>query len=44
MPKDSRRMVANWLVKLLGSVPGLAVARAGVLSIGYNLKGNCSGV
>jgi hypothetical protein len=31
------------LVKLLGSAPGSAVARAGVMSIGYGQKENCSG-
>jgi hypothetical protein len=44
MSKDSRKMVANWLVKLLGSVLGSIVARASVMSIGYGLKGNCGGV
>jgi hypothetical protein len=42
--KDSRSMVDNWLVKLLGSTPGSAVARAGIMSIGCDLKGNCGGV
>jgi hypothetical protein len=42
--KVSRKMVANLLVKLLGTVPSLAVARPGVMSIGCGLKGNCSGV
>jgi hypothetical protein len=44
MSKDSRGMVANWLVKLLGSMSGSVVARAGVMSIGCGLKGNCGGV
>jgi hypothetical protein len=44
MPKDSRRMVANWLVNLLGSAPGSAVARVGIMSIGCGLKGNYGGV
>jgi hypothetical protein len=44
MLKDSRKMVANWLVKLLGSAPGSAVTRAGVLSISYSPKGNYGGV
>jgi hypothetical protein len=44
MPKDSCKMVANWLVKLLGSAPGSAMARAGIMSIGCGLKGNCCGV
>jgi hypothetical protein len=26
MPKDSHKMVANWLIKLLGSVPGSVMA------------------
>jgi hypothetical protein len=38
IPKDSRKMVANWLVKLLGSTVGSAMARVGVMSIGYDLK------
>jgi hypothetical protein len=37
-------MVANWLVRLLGSVHGSIVARVGVMSIGCDLKGNCGGV
>jgi hypothetical protein len=44
MPKESCKVVANWLVKLLGSAHGPVVARAGVMSIGYGLKGNCAGV
>jgi hypothetical protein len=44
MLKDSRKIVANWLVKLLGSVPGSIVAQAGVMSIGCGLKGNYSRV
>jgi hypothetical protein len=43
IPKDSCKMVANWLVKLLGSTVGSAMARVGVMSIGYDLKGNCGG-
>jgi hypothetical protein len=42
--KDSLKMVANWLVRLLGSAPGSAVAQAGVVSISCGLKGNCGGV
>jgi hypothetical protein len=37
-------MVANCLVKLLGSAPASVVARGGIISIGYDLKGNCGGV
>jgi hypothetical protein len=44
MLKDSSKMVANWLIKLLGTASGLAVARVGVISTGYSLKGNCGGV
>jgi hypothetical protein len=44
MPKDSRKIVANWLVRLLGSAPSLVVARVGVMSIGYDLKENYGGV
>jgi hypothetical protein len=44
MLKDSRKMVANWLVKLLGFAPGSAVAQAGIMLISYGLKGNCGGV
>jgi hypothetical protein len=44
MPKDSCKMVANWFVKLLGSAPGPVVARAGVMSTGCGIKGNCGGV
>jgi hypothetical protein len=40
MPKDSRRIVANWLVRLLGSMPGSTIAQAGVMLIGYGLKRN----
>jgi hypothetical protein len=32
------------LVKLLGFTPASAIARAGVMSIGYGLKENCGGV
>jgi hypothetical protein len=44
MPKDSSKMVANGLVRLLGSMPGSAVAQAGVMPIAYGLKGNYGGV
>jgi hypothetical protein len=44
MLKDSRRMIANWLVKLLGSVTDSAMARAGVMSIRCGLKRNYGGV
>jgi hypothetical protein len=44
MPKDSRKMVANLLVKLLESVLGSVVAREGAMSIDYSLKENCGGV
>jgi hypothetical protein len=44
MLKDSRRIVANWLARLLGSAPGSAMARAGAMSIGCGLKENCGGV
>jgi hypothetical protein len=44
MPKDSYKMVANWLVKLLEFMPGSAVARGGIISIGCGLNGNYSGV
>jgi hypothetical protein len=40
MSKNSCKMVANWLVRLLGSVPGSAVDRADVMLIDYSLKGN----
>jgi hypothetical protein len=40
MSKDSHKMVANWLVRLLGSAPSSTMARAGIMSIGYDLKGN----
>jgi hypothetical protein len=44
MSNDSLKIVVNWLVKLLGSMPGSAVARADVMSIGCSLKENCGGV
>jgi hypothetical protein len=44
MSKDLHKMVANWLVRLLGSTLSSAVARAGIMSIGYGLNGNCGGV
>jgi hypothetical protein len=44
MPKDSYKIVANWLVRLFGSALGSVVAQAGVMSIGYDLKGNRGGV
>jgi hypothetical protein len=44
MSKDSHKIVANWFIKLLGSVPGSAVARAGLISTGCGLKGNCGGL
>jgi hypothetical protein len=44
MSKDSHKIVVNWLVRLLGSTPRSVMARAGVMSIDYGLKGNCSGV
>jgi hypothetical protein len=44
MPKDSLKMVDNWLVKLLESVPGSVVARAGIMSIGWGLMRNCDRV
>jgi hypothetical protein len=44
MSKDSHKMVANWLVRLLGSTLSSAVPRAGIMSIGYDLNGNCGGV
>jgi hypothetical protein len=44
MSKDSHKMVTNWLVKLLGSVPGSVVAQGGVISIDFGIKGNCGGV
>jgi hypothetical protein len=44
MPKDSYKIVANWLVRLFGSTLGSAVAQAGVMLIGYDLKGNRGGV
>jgi hypothetical protein len=44
MLKDSRKIVANWLVRLLGSTPGSAMAQVGVMSIGCGLKGNCGRV
>jgi hypothetical protein len=44
MSKDSHKIVANWLVRLLGSAPGSVVARVGVMSIGCDLKENYGGV
>jgi hypothetical protein len=44
MSKDSFKMVANWLVKLFESVPGLVVARGGVTSISCGLNENYGGV
>jgi hypothetical protein len=44
MLKDSRKIVANWLVRLLGSMPSSAVACTGVMSLGCGLKGNFGGV
>jgi allophanate hydrolase subunit 1 len=44
MSKDSRKIVTNWLVMLLGFVPGSAVAQAGVMSISCGLKGNYGGI
>jgi hypothetical protein len=44
MPKDSRKIVADWLVRLLGSAPGLVVAQVGIMSIDCGLKGNYGGV
>jgi hypothetical protein len=44
LSQDSLKIVSNWLVILLGSVPGSALARAGVMSIGCCLIGNCGGV
>jgi hypothetical protein len=41
MMKYSLKIIANWLVKLLGYAPGSVVARAGVMSIGYALKEDC---
>jgi hypothetical protein len=38
MSNDSRKMVVNWLVRLLESAPGLDMARVGVMSIGYGLS------
>jgi hypothetical protein len=40
MPKDSRKIVANWFVRLLESVPGSAMAQVGVMTIGCSLKRN----
>jgi hypothetical protein len=37
-------MVANLLVKLLGSAPGSVMAQADVMSIDCGLKGICGGV
>jgi hypothetical protein len=42
MLKDSLKIVANWLVRLLESMHDSTVARADVMSIGCCLKGNCS--
>jgi hypothetical protein len=39
MPKDSRKIVINWLVRLLGFTPNSTVARASAMSIGCGLKG-----
>jgi hypothetical protein len=44
MPKDSRKMVANWLVKLFGSASGLTVAQPDIMSTCCGLKGDCGGV
>jgi hypothetical protein len=44
LSKDSHKMVATWLVRIIGSVSGSAVAQAGVMPIGCGLKGNCGGV
>jgi hypothetical protein len=44
MPNDSCKIVANWLLKLLGSTLGSVVDRGGIISIGYGLKGNCDRV
>jgi hypothetical protein len=44
MSKDSRKIVVDWLVRLLGPALGSAVAQAGVMSIICDLKGNCGGV
>jgi hypothetical protein len=44
MPKDSLKMVANWLVKLFRSTRGSAMAQGGSISTGCSLKGNCVGV
>jgi hypothetical protein len=41
MPKDSLKIVANWLVKLFVSAHGSALARASIMSIGCGLNGNC---
>jgi hypothetical protein len=40
----SCKMVASWLVKLLGSVPDLTVTQADIMSIGCGLKENCGRV
>jgi hypothetical protein len=44
MLKDTCKMVANWLVKLLGFVPGSAKPRGGIILIGCGLKENCGEV
>jgi hypothetical protein len=44
MPNDSRKIVPNWLVKLLGFTPDSAVARASIALTDYGLKENCDGV
>jgi hypothetical protein len=43
MSKDSRKIVVNWLVRLLGSAHGSVTDRTGVMPIGCGLKGNCGG-
>jgi hypothetical protein len=42
--KDSLKIVANWLVRLLGSAHGLAIARVGIMSIACGPKENCDEV
>jgi hypothetical protein len=44
MSKESLKIVANWLVKLIGSTHGSTVVRAGIMSFGCDLKGNYGGV
>jgi hypothetical protein len=44
MSKESLKIVANWLVKLIGSTHGSTVVRAGIMSFGCGLKGNYGGV